>query len=74
MKPFNPSEGLVDNTVTNCMTTEKSKVWPSCMITSATWNKTYTLPIYKEKQTLYQASNWEIKEMNKLKFSLVKQI
>lgn len=39
MKPFKPSEGLLDNIVTNCMTAEKSKRWPSCMITSAAWRK-----------------------------------
>jgi len=39
MKPFKPSEGLLDNIVTNCMTAEKSKLWPSCMITSAAWRK-----------------------------------
>lgn len=40
MKPFKPSQGLLDNMVTNCMTAERSKLWPSCMITSATWSKT----------------------------------
>lgn len=39
MKPFKPSEGLLDSMVTNCMTAEKLKLWPSCMITSAAWSK-----------------------------------
>lgn len=39
IKPLSSSEGLVDNNVTNSMTIDNSKAWPSCKTTSATWKE-----------------------------------
>ena len=51
IKPLSSSEIRLDKIDTKCITIEKSKGWPSCSTTSATWNT--KVFFFYQKQELY---------------------